>query len=202
MCNITNKKLTCATTLYTIVHIILWSWILTFKCRLISCIPTWNMFSFSQRFNIRFRRENYPEHLGYNLLPQPDNTQSRHLCQRSRQGRYTVLELADRYLAIFGLGFKYYRNVVSGKVEIITGVGKAMSIKLTKWGNPNRPIISSGIALFNWVRGRVGLYIYLFLDFDWNACFCHRFALFLLKSWPIHAHHGILWLVGKIFGLS
>lgn len=31
-----------------------------------------------------------------------------------------------------------------GKVEIITGVGKAMSPKLTKWGNPNRPISGSG----------------------------------------------------------
>ncbi|KAG5307848.1 FSTL5 protein, partial [Pseudoatta argentina] len=33
----------------------------------------------------------------------------------------------------------------TGKVEMITGVGKATPPHLTKWGNPNRPIIQSGI---------------------------------------------------------
>ncbi|KAI4470266.1 follistatin-related [Holotrichia oblita] len=36
--------------------------------------------------------------------------------------------------------------VFSGKVEMITGVGKPVSTKLTKWGNPNRPISGSGEA--------------------------------------------------------
>lgn len=33
----------------------------------------------------------------------------------------------------------------AGKVEMITGVGKAMLQSLTQWGNPNRPIAASGI---------------------------------------------------------
>lgn len=33
----------------------------------------------------------------------------------------------------------------TGKVEMITGVGKAMLQSLTQWGNPNRPIAASGI---------------------------------------------------------
>lgn len=36
-------------------------------------------------------------------------------------------------------------SVFAGKVEMITGVGKATPPHLTKWGNPNRPIIQSGI---------------------------------------------------------
>jgi len=36
-------------------------------------------------------------------------------------------------------------SVFPGKVEMITGVGKATPPHLTKWGNPNRPIIQSGI---------------------------------------------------------
>ncbi|KAJ8674779.1 hypothetical protein QAD02_010565, partial [Eretmocerus hayati] len=35
-------------------------------------------------------------------------------------------------------------NLSSGKVEMITGVGKAMPAKLAKWSAPNRPIASSG----------------------------------------------------------
>lgn len=35
-------------------------------------------------------------------------------------------------------------SAFSGKVEIITGVGKAMPAKLAKWNNPNRPISGSG----------------------------------------------------------
>ncbi|XP_018322543.1 follistatin-related protein 5 [Agrilus planipennis] len=38
-----------------------------------------------------------------------------------------------------------FLNLLTGKVEIITGVGKARSSKLSKWGNPNRPIESSGL---------------------------------------------------------
>ncbi|XP_012285083.1 follistatin-related protein 5, partial [Orussus abietinus] len=38
-----------------------------------------------------------------------------------------------------------FLNLATGKVEMITGVGKAMSPSLTKWGNPNRPIVQSGI---------------------------------------------------------
>ncbi|XP_043473135.1 follistatin-related protein 5-like isoform X1 [Leptopilina heterotoma] len=38
-----------------------------------------------------------------------------------------------------------FLNLVTGKVEMITGVGKAMSPSLAKWGNPNRPIVQSGI---------------------------------------------------------
>lgn len=32
-----------------------------------------------------------------------------------------------------------------GKVEMITGVGKAMDPSLSQWGNSNRPIVASGI---------------------------------------------------------
>lgn len=35
--------------------------------------------------------------------------------------------------------------LTAGKVEMITGVGKAMAQSLTQWGNPNRPIAASGI---------------------------------------------------------
>ncbi|XP_043287172.1 follistatin-related protein 5-like isoform X3 [Venturia canescens] len=38
-----------------------------------------------------------------------------------------------------------FLNLATGKVEMITGVGKAMPMNLTKWGNPNRPIVQSGI---------------------------------------------------------
>lgn len=38
-----------------------------------------------------------------------------------------------------------FLDLTTGKVEMITGVGKATSPHLTKWGNPNRPIIQSGI---------------------------------------------------------
>ncbi|XP_068916226.1 follistatin-related protein 5-like isoform X2 [Tenebrio molitor] len=38
-----------------------------------------------------------------------------------------------------------FLNLLTGKVEIITGVGKAVSMKLTKWNNPNRPISGSGL---------------------------------------------------------
>ncbi|EZA56439.1 hypothetical protein DMN91_009952 [Ooceraea biroi] len=38
-----------------------------------------------------------------------------------------------------------FLDLTTGKVEMITGVGKATPPHLTKWGNPNRPIIQSGI---------------------------------------------------------
>ncbi|XP_008555212.1 follistatin-related protein 5 [Microplitis demolitor] len=38
-----------------------------------------------------------------------------------------------------------FLNLATGKVEMITGVGKAMPMNLTKWGNPNRAIVQSGI---------------------------------------------------------
>lgn len=38
-----------------------------------------------------------------------------------------------------------YLNLLTGKVEIITGVGKAVPVKLTQWNNPNRPISGSGL---------------------------------------------------------
>ncbi|KAF7990989.1 hypothetical protein HCN44_000794 [Aphidius gifuensis] len=38
-----------------------------------------------------------------------------------------------------------FLNLSTGKVEMITGVGKAMPVNLTKWKNPNRPIVQSGI---------------------------------------------------------
>ncbi|RZF49112.1 hypothetical protein LSTR_LSTR008398 [Laodelphax striatellus] len=38
-----------------------------------------------------------------------------------------------------------FLNLVTGKVEMITGVGKAMQPSLTQWGNPNRPIAASGV---------------------------------------------------------
>ncbi|GJQ68334.1 hypothetical protein Trydic_g16928 [Trypoxylus dichotomus] len=38
-----------------------------------------------------------------------------------------------------------FLNLLTGKVEMITGVGKPVSTKLTKWGNPNRPISGSGL---------------------------------------------------------
>lgn len=33
----------------------------------------------------------------------------------------------------------------TGKVEMITGVGKAMHPALAQWSNPNRPIAASGV---------------------------------------------------------
>ncbi|CAL7951949.1 unnamed protein product [Xylocopa violacea] len=38
-----------------------------------------------------------------------------------------------------------FLDLSTGKVEMITGVGKATPPDLTKWGNPNRPIVQSGI---------------------------------------------------------
>ncbi|XP_075233144.1 follistatin-related protein 5-like isoform X3 [Lycorma delicatula] len=38
-----------------------------------------------------------------------------------------------------------FLNLVTGKVEMITGVGKAMHPSLAQWGNPNRPIAASGV---------------------------------------------------------
>nr|XP_018913078.1 PREDICTED: follistatin-related protein 5-like isoform X1 [Bemisia tabaci] len=38
-----------------------------------------------------------------------------------------------------------FLNLVTGKVEMITGVGRAMKPALAQWGNPNRPIAASGI---------------------------------------------------------
>ncbi|XP_012144462.2 follistatin-like 5 isoform X2 [Megachile rotundata] len=38
-----------------------------------------------------------------------------------------------------------FLDLSTGKVEMITGVGKATPPNLTKWGNPNRPIVQSGI---------------------------------------------------------
>ncbi|KZC10284.1 Follistatin-related protein 5, partial [Dufourea novaeangliae] len=38
-----------------------------------------------------------------------------------------------------------FLDLSTGKVEMITGVGKAAPANLTKWGNPNRPIVQSGI---------------------------------------------------------
>ncbi|XP_071439347.1 follistatin-related protein 5-like isoform X2 [Hetaerina americana] len=38
-----------------------------------------------------------------------------------------------------------FLNLVTGKVEMITGVGKAMQASLAQWDNPNRPIAASGI---------------------------------------------------------
>lgn len=32
-----------------------------------------------------------------------------------------------------------------GKVEMITGVGRAMEAHLAQWDSPNRPIVSSGV---------------------------------------------------------
>nr|CAD7198304.1 unnamed protein product [Timema douglasi] len=38
-----------------------------------------------------------------------------------------------------------FLNLVSGKVEMITGVGKAMQSSLAEWDTPNRPIAASGV---------------------------------------------------------
>ncbi|XP_071050414.1 follistatin-related protein 5-like isoform X2 [Onthophagus taurus] len=38
-----------------------------------------------------------------------------------------------------------FLNLLTGKVEIITGVGKPVPSELTKWGNANRPISGSGL---------------------------------------------------------
>ncbi|XP_059480798.1 follistatin-related protein 5-like isoform X2 [Neocloeon triangulifer] len=38
-----------------------------------------------------------------------------------------------------------FLNLVTGKVEMITGVGHAMVASLAQWGNTNRPIVSSGV---------------------------------------------------------
>ncbi|KAL1123314.1 hypothetical protein AAG570_002400 [Ranatra chinensis] len=38
-----------------------------------------------------------------------------------------------------------FLNLLTGKVEMITGVGKAMESSLAQWGNPNRVIEASGV---------------------------------------------------------
>ncbi|XP_012252708.2 follistatin-related protein 5-like isoform X2 [Athalia rosae] len=38
-----------------------------------------------------------------------------------------------------------FLNLATGKVEMITGVGKAMPASMASWGNPNRPIVESGV---------------------------------------------------------
>lgn len=38
-----------------------------------------------------------------------------------------------------------FLNLVTGKVEMITGVGKAMNPSLAQWDSPNRPIVASGV---------------------------------------------------------
>ncbi|XP_014246799.1 follistatin-related protein 5-like isoform X2 [Cimex lectularius] len=38
-----------------------------------------------------------------------------------------------------------FLNLLTGKVEMITGVGKAMEPSLAQWGNPNRVIAASGV---------------------------------------------------------
>ncbi|KAL3284650.1 hypothetical protein HHI36_018804 [Cryptolaemus montrouzieri] len=38
-----------------------------------------------------------------------------------------------------------FLNLLTGKVDIITGVGKAVPVNLTEWSNPNRPISGSGL---------------------------------------------------------
>ncbi|XP_026684231.1 follistatin-related protein 5-like [Diaphorina citri] len=38
-----------------------------------------------------------------------------------------------------------FLNLLTGKVEMMTGVGKAMQPSLAQWENPNRPIAASGI---------------------------------------------------------
>ncbi|XP_073991305.1 follistatin-related protein 5-like isoform X2 [Rhodnius prolixus] len=38
-----------------------------------------------------------------------------------------------------------FLNLLTGKVEMITGVGKAMEPSLAQWGNPNRAIEASGV---------------------------------------------------------
>lgn len=38
-----------------------------------------------------------------------------------------------------------FLDLLTGKVEIITGVGKAMPVKMIRWNNPNRPISGSGL---------------------------------------------------------
>lgn len=48
----------------------------------------------------------------------------------------------------------FINDFVLGKVEIITGVGKAISSKLAKWGNPVRPIKGSGEVLLKRINGR------------------------------------------------
>ncbi|XP_076618582.1 follistatin-like 5 [Colletes latitarsis] len=38
-----------------------------------------------------------------------------------------------------------FLDLSTGKVEMITGVGKATPPNFTRWGNPNRPIVQSGV---------------------------------------------------------
>ncbi|XP_057664949.1 follistatin-related protein 5-like [Diorhabda carinulata] len=38
-----------------------------------------------------------------------------------------------------------FLNLLTGKVEMITGVGRAVPLHLIKWSNPNRPISGSGL---------------------------------------------------------
>ncbi|XP_045617913.2 follistatin-related protein 5 isoform X3 [Procambarus clarkii] len=51
----------------------------------------------------------------------------------------------DLYAASTDKDDIFFLDLQSGKVEMITGVGKAMQPGLTEWSNTNRPIVSSGV---------------------------------------------------------
>ncbi|KAK8750543.1 hypothetical protein OTU49_014896 [Cherax quadricarinatus] len=51
----------------------------------------------------------------------------------------------DLYAASTDKDDIFFLDLQSGKVEMITGVGKAMLPGLTEWSNTNRPIVSSGV---------------------------------------------------------
>ncbi|XP_066987831.1 follistatin-related protein 5-like isoform X4 [Macrobrachium rosenbergii] len=51
----------------------------------------------------------------------------------------------DMYAASTDKDDIFFLDLHTGKVEMITGVGKAMSPSLAEWGNTNRGIVSSGV---------------------------------------------------------
>ena len=58
--------------------------------------------------------------------------------------RHIIIEIADG-IYIIALMYVKIWCITLGKVEMITGVGRAMSADLAQWRNTNRPIVSSGV---------------------------------------------------------
>jgi len=57
----------------------------------------------------------------------------------------TTTHSYDLYATSADKGDVLFLNLETGKVDIITGVGKPLEAHLSEWGAPNRPVASSGI---------------------------------------------------------
>nr|CAI5850006.1 unnamed protein product [Callosobruchus analis] len=55
----------------------------------------------------------------------------------------TTLNISD--ITFYPSQTTHSYDLYASKVEIITGVGRAIPVQLTKWNNPNRPISGSGV---------------------------------------------------------